>query len=98
MKRCLSFLRMLLLEDDGPAHHDCRSHVLAAVGAGQEKKAGEIVDCSNWPLGRLQEWIGVGGVVELSKVAPSLDNDYLWPHALQFILTLEFFLIFRSSE
>ncbi len=96
MKRCLSFLHMLLLEDDGPAHHDCRSHVLAAVGAGQDKKAGEIIDFSNWPQGRLQEWIGEGGIVELSKVASSLDN--LWLYALQFILIPAFFLIFRSSE
>jgi hypothetical protein len=26
------------------------------------------VDCSNWPLELVEEWSGVGGVVELSKV------------------------------
>ena len=67
----MAFLRLLLLNDDGPAHHDCRLRVLEAAGIGHKNNAGEtvtIIDCSNWPPAQTEEWMGAGGLVELSKV------------------------------
>jgi hypothetical protein len=72
LKRCIAFIRLLLLDDDGPAHHDCRLRVLAAAGANREQKVADVVDCSNWPLAQLEEWEGEGGVVELSKVVQNI--------------------------
>jgi hypothetical protein len=68
MRRCIAFIRLLLLDDDGPAHHDCRLRVLAACAARKEHAPEEIIDCGNWPLAQLEEWSGAGGVVELSQV------------------------------
>ena len=69
MRRCIAFIRLLLLDDDGPAHHDCRLRVLAACAAGTEDSLEEMIDCSNWPLAQVEEWNGAGGIVELSQVA-----------------------------
>ncbi len=68
MRRCFAFIRLLLLDDDGPAHHDCRLRVLAAAGASKELSSADMIDCSNWRLEQLEEWGGEGGLIELSKV------------------------------
>jgi hypothetical protein len=100
----MAFIRLLLLNDDGPAHHDCRLRVLASAGIGQENNGGEtvtIVDCSNWPPGQLEEWMGAGGLVELSKVL-SLERLHIF--VLKFVfecLTIHaplWSVLFRSSE
>lgn len=80
IKRCLAFLRLLLLEDDGPAHHDCRLRVLTAAGEGKRSAGqfidnlGQTIDCRMWPPGFVEEWTGEGGLVELSKVTTPLTE------------------------
>ncbi len=56
----------------------------AAARDGQEENG---VDCRMWPPGQQEEWIGAGGVVELSKVTNEsvvvswdVDRYLIHPH------------------
>jgi hypothetical protein len=81
----MAFLRMLLLEDDGPAHHDCRLRVLAAAGTSNGENVGQVIDnslkschvidCSAWPPEYVEQWMGEGGLIALSKVRIPPDEE-----------------------